>query len=60
LAYLIVRLLHLLLYVLAGKRDPDLLEAVLFLACAVGAACGIAWTETRVGSLDARFQVYVP
>jgi low temperature requirement protein LtrA len=28
-AYLIVRLLHLLLYALAGKRDPDLLGAVL-------------------------------
>jgi low temperature requirement protein LtrA len=28
-AYLIVRLLHLLLYTLAGKRDPDLLTAVL-------------------------------
>jgi low temperature requirement protein LtrA len=28
-AYLIVRLLHLLLYAIAGKRDPDLLEAVL-------------------------------
>ncbi|HVH54498.1 MAG TPA: low temperature requirement protein A [Actinomycetota bacterium] len=28
-AYLIVRLLHLLLYAIAGKRDPDLLGAVL-------------------------------
>jgi low temperature requirement protein LtrA len=28
-AYLIVRLLHVLLYALAGKRDPDLLRAVL-------------------------------
>src|SRR6266508_2404466 len=28
-AYLIVRLLHLLLYTIAGKRDPDLLGAVL-------------------------------
>ena len=28
-AYLIVRLLHLQLYALAGKRDPDLLGAVL-------------------------------
>jgi low temperature requirement protein LtrA len=28
-AYLFVRLLHLLLYAIAGKRDPDLLEAVL-------------------------------
>jgi low temperature requirement protein LtrA len=28
LAYLAVRLLHLALYALAGKRDPDLLEAV--------------------------------
>jgi low temperature requirement protein LtrA len=28
-AYLIVRLLHLLLYAIAGKRDPDLLAAVL-------------------------------
>jgi low temperature requirement protein LtrA len=28
-AYLIVCLLHLLLYTLAGKRDPDLLTAVL-------------------------------
>ena len=28
-AYLIVRLLHLALYAIAGKRDPDLLEAVL-------------------------------
>jgi low temperature requirement protein LtrA len=28
-AYLTVRLLHLLLYAMAGKRDPDLLEAVL-------------------------------
>ncbi|HEU0304007.1 MAG TPA: low temperature requirement protein A [Gaiellaceae bacterium] len=28
-AYLVVRLLHLLLYAIAGKRDPDLLEAVL-------------------------------
>jgi low temperature requirement protein LtrA len=27
-AYLIVRLLHLALYAIAGKRDPDLLEAV--------------------------------
>jgi low temperature requirement protein LtrA len=27
-AYLFVRLLHLLLYAIAGKRDPDLLEAV--------------------------------
>jgi low temperature requirement protein LtrA len=27
-AYLIVRLLHILLYALAGKRDPDLLRAV--------------------------------
>jgi low temperature requirement protein LtrA len=28
-AYLIVRLLHLLLYAIAGKRDPDLLGAIL-------------------------------
>ncbi len=28
-AYLIVRLLHILLYAIAGKRDPDLLGAVL-------------------------------
>jgi low temperature requirement protein LtrA len=28
-AYLLVRLLHLLLYAVAGKRDPDLLAAVL-------------------------------
>ena len=28
-AYLVVRLLHLLLYAIAGKRDPDLLGAVL-------------------------------
>jgi low temperature requirement protein LtrA len=28
-AYLLVRLLHLLLYAIAGKRDPDLLGAVL-------------------------------
>jgi low temperature requirement protein LtrA len=28
-AYLLVRLLNLLLYAIAGKRDPDLLEAVL-------------------------------
>jgi low temperature requirement protein LtrA len=28
-AYLAVRLLHLVLYAIAGKRDPDLLEAVL-------------------------------
>ena len=27
-AYLVVRLLHLLLYAIAGKRDPDLLRAV--------------------------------
>jgi low temperature requirement protein LtrA len=27
-AYLVVRLLHVLLYAIAGKRDPDLLEAV--------------------------------
>jgi low temperature requirement protein LtrA len=28
LAYLIVRLLHLVLYAIAGKRDPDLLDAI--------------------------------
>jgi low temperature requirement protein LtrA len=28
LGYLVVRVLHILLYALAGKRDPDLLEAV--------------------------------
>jgi low temperature requirement protein LtrA len=31
-AYLIVRLLHLVLYAIAGRRDPDLLKAVLRIA----------------------------
>ena len=34
-AYLIVRLLHLLLYAIAGKRDPDLLGAVLRMVAVV-------------------------
>jgi low temperature requirement protein LtrA len=40
-AFLIVRLLHLQLYVLAGKRDPDLLGAVLRLSPPAVIAPGI-------------------
>jgi low temperature requirement protein LtrA len=40
-AYLIVRLLHLQLYALAGKRDPDLLPAVLRLVPPATLAPGI-------------------
>jgi low temperature requirement protein LtrA len=40
-AFLIVRLLHLLLYVIAGKRDPDLLGAVMRLIPSAALSPGI-------------------
>jgi low temperature requirement protein LtrA len=52
-AYLIIRLLHLLLYAIAGKRDPDLLGAVLRFAPSATLAPGIL---VVAGFLDGREQ----
>jgi low temperature requirement protein LtrA len=54
-AYLIVRLLHILLYEIAGKRDPDLLRAVVrfvpsaTLAPAIILAAGFVEGRLRIG-----------
>jgi low temperature requirement protein LtrA len=52
-AYLIVRLLHLQLYAVAGKRDPDLLGAVLRMVPPATLAPGIL---VVAGFLDGRTQ----